>query len=141
MVISVVLLAGEAAANRGGSSGRNSQPSLPGADVPGAPVSDCDMVQKSSLTPHWPQILQHTFRGQGFSLARSVPFGGSLVPGTWSSVNVITTPHQVKSGGTSYSRSANSILMMYRISVKVMAWLGRFPDSPKQVRASVAFQN
>ncbi len=33
------------------------QPFSPGADVPGAPVSDLDSVQKSSLIPHWPYLF------------------------------------------------------------------------------------
>jgi hypothetical protein len=55
-------------------------PFLPGADVPGAPVSLLEMTQKSSDKPHWPQMLQHTLSGQGLSFARSVPEEGCVVP-------------------------------------------------------------
>ena len=33
------------------------QPFSPGADVPGAPVGDFEMVQKSLLIPHWPNLF------------------------------------------------------------------------------------
>ncbi|KAH8629875.1 glycoside hydrolase family 18 protein [Alternaria alternata] len=56
------------------------QPFLPGAEVPGAPVSDLEITQKSSVMPHWPQILQQTFSGQGLRVARSVPADGWVVP-------------------------------------------------------------
>jgi hypothetical protein len=33
------------------------QPFSPGADVPGAPVDELEMVQKSLLIPHWPCLF------------------------------------------------------------------------------------
>ena len=33
------------------------QPLVPGAEVPGAPVADSDLVQKSWLMPHWPNLF------------------------------------------------------------------------------------
>jgi hypothetical protein len=61
----------------------NLHPFFLGADVPGAPVADLEMTQKSSVVPHCPQTLQQTFRGQGFNLAQSslVPEAGFFVPG------------------------------------------------------------
>lgn len=58
-------------------------PFFPGADVPGAPVSDLLTAQKSSVKPHWPQTLQQTFNGQGFSVlifAGAVIGFGRMVP-------------------------------------------------------------
>ena len=51
-------------------------PLFPGAAVPGAPVADLEMTQKSSVVPHWPQVLQQTFSRHGLSVAKSVPGGG-----------------------------------------------------------------
>lgn len=55
-------------------------PFLPGAEVPGAPVSDLLTTQKSSVIPHWPQILQQTFNGQGLSMLMLVDADGCTVP-------------------------------------------------------------
>ena len=57
------------------------QPLVPGAAVPGAPVSDSDSTQKSAVVSHCPQMLQQTFKGHGLSKARSMPVVGLLVPG------------------------------------------------------------
>jgi hypothetical protein len=76
------------------------QPFWPGADVPGAPVDDCEMVQKSLLIPHWPYLFymgdrlavakrklgrgthtQQALRGQGFRLASVIPGPGWVLPG------------------------------------------------------------
>lgn len=38
------------------------QPAVPGADVPGAPVFDWLIVQKSGVIPHWPH-MSHWFLG------------------------------------------------------------------------------
>ena len=56
-------------------------PFLPGAEVPGAPVSDLETTQKSSVVPHWPQMLQQTFSGHGLSEVKFVPCGGRTVSG------------------------------------------------------------
>lgn len=83
------------------------QPLSPGAEVPGEPVGDFEMVQKSLLIPHWPCLFymrkelavakctnwvvcidgvrvahtQQALRGQGFRLARAIPAGGCTDPG------------------------------------------------------------
>lgn len=76
------------------------QPFSPGADVPGAPVDDCEIVQKSLLIPHWPCLFykrlisyckaqigkqgahtQQALSGQGFRLASVIAGPGCEVPG------------------------------------------------------------
>lgn len=58
------------------------QPLVPGCAVPGAPVSAGSAIQKSVVIPHWPQMSQHAFKGQGLRLARSDILAGAVVLGT-----------------------------------------------------------
>lgn len=59
------------------------QPFCPGAAVPGAPVEELLGVQYSAVTPHWPQMSQHSFKGQVFRrLNPPAGFSGCGVPGT-----------------------------------------------------------
>lgn len=47
------------------------QPFWPGADVPGAPVSDLDSVQKSALMPHWPCLFYRRVRSWNLAVAEA----------------------------------------------------------------------
>lgn len=58
-----------------------SYPFVPGGEVPGFPDGPLFSVQKSALMPHWPQILQQTFNGQGFRSVRFWPDDGATDPG------------------------------------------------------------
>jgi len=56
-------------------------PLVPTGEVPGFPDGPLFTAQKSALTPHCPQILQHTFKGQGFMSVRFLPAAGATEPG------------------------------------------------------------
>jgi len=58
------------------------QPFEPFFAVPGAPLFDFEMIQKSAVVPHWPHILQQTLSGHGFISVMLVPDDGLCVPGT-----------------------------------------------------------
>jgi len=67
------------------------QPLRPTADVPGALVVEAEIVRKSAVVPHCPQMLQQALSGHGLSDAKATDAAGFAVPGTCGPQTVFTT--------------------------------------------------